>query len=121
MRNLGMQTLAKSQPDRPLVLYSTPADVSASTIARLVSVVEIIKREYLKGREVSTGDVSGLHQYNQLLFEQRDKVPVEEGQDRRDTLHLALDGHLQCVTRRQSPVGSLIHAVIARSSLSRRT
>jgi len=74
-----------NQPDRPLVLYSAPADVSTSTIARLVTVAEIIKREYLKGRDISTGDVSGLHQYNQLLFEQ--------GEDRSDALNLALDGH----------------------------
>lgn len=91
-------TLAQSHPSRPLVLYSPPADVSASTIARLVSVVEIIKREYLKGRDVSTGDASGLHQYNQLLFEERGRIPVE-GDDRSDALHLALDGRSQCVTR----------------------
>jgi len=82
----------ESHPDKPLVLYSAPADVSASTIARLVSVVEIIQREYLKGRDVSAGDASGLHQYNQLLFEQKDRIPVE-GEDRGDALHLALDGH----------------------------
>ncbi|KAG8213170.1 Arp2/3 complex, 34 kd subunit p34-Arc-domain-containing protein [Butyriboletus roseoflavus] len=82
----------ESHPSRPLVLYSAPADVSASTIARLVSIVEIIKREYLKGRDVSAGDVSGLHQYNQLLFEQQGRIP-EEGEDRRDALHHALNGH----------------------------
>lgn len=92
-------TLAQNQPDRPLVLYAAPADVSASTIARLVSVVEIVKREYLKGQDASTGDVSGLHQYNQLLFEQQGKIPTEEGEDRRDALHFALDGRSQCVTR----------------------
>lgn len=103
-------TLAQSHPSRPLVLYSAPADVSASTIARLVSVVEIIKREYLKGRDVSTGDASGLYQYNQLLFEKQDRIPVE-GEDRRDALHLALDGRSQCVTR--SCCASLIRTVIA--------
>lgn len=91
-------TLAQNQPDRPLVLYSSPADVSTSTIPRLVSVVEIIKREYLKGRDVSTGDVSGLHQYNQLLFEQQGKIPVE-GEERRDALQHVLGGHSQCVIR----------------------
>ncbi|KAF8134847.1 hypothetical protein EV363DRAFT_1159808 [Boletus edulis] len=65
----------ESHPDKPLVLYSAPANVSASTIARLVSAVEIIKREYLKGRDVSAGDASGLHQYNQLLFEQQGSIP----------------------------------------------
>ncbi|KAH0833156.1 Arp2/3 complex, 34 kd subunit p34-Arc-domain-containing protein [Lanmaoa asiatica] len=83
----------ENHPSRPLVLYAAPADVSASTIPRLVSVVEIIKREYLKGRDVSAGDASGLHQYNQLLFEQQGRIPVEEGEDRRDALQLALDGH----------------------------
>lgn len=81
------------------MLYSGPAEVSTSTIARLISVVEIIKREYLKGRDVSAGDVSGLHQYNQLLSERRDEIPVEAGEDRRDALALALDGHAQYVTR----------------------
>ncbi|KAF8558092.1 hypothetical protein OG21DRAFT_1504455 [Imleria badia] len=88
----------ESHPDKPLVLYSAPADVSASTIARLVSVVEIIKREYLKGRDVSAGDASGLHQYNELLFEQQGRIPAE-GEDRRDALQVALEGHSQCVTR----------------------
>ncbi|KAN0093107.1 hypothetical protein V8E55_003891 [Tylopilus felleus] len=82
----------ESHPDRSLVLYSAPADVSTSTIPRLVSVVEIIKREYLKSRDVSAGDASGLHQYNQLLFEQQHKIPVE-GEGRADALHVALDGH----------------------------
>ena len=82
--------LAQNRPDRALVLYSAPAVVSTSTIARLVTVVEIIKREYLKGRDISTGDISGLHQYNQLLFEQ--------AEDGRDALNVALDGHLQCVS-----------------------
>jgi len=78
----------EEHPSKPLVLYSPPREVSASTIPRLVSIVEIIKREYLKGR-----DVSGLHQYNQLLSEQRDGIPVEEGEERRDALAVVLDGH----------------------------
>lgn len=114
-------TLAQSHPDRPLVLYSAPADVSASTIARLVSVVEIIKREYLKGRDVSAGDVSGLHQYNQLLSEQQGRIPLEESEDRRDALHLALDGHSQCVHAVLQAESLIRIAVIARSSHSRHT
>lgn len=89
-------TLVQSHPDKPLVLYSAPADVSTSTIARLVSVVEIIKREYLKGRDVSGGDASGLHQCNELLSEQQDRIPME-GEERRDALRDALEGHSQCV------------------------
>ncbi|KAI5998816.1 hypothetical protein EDD15DRAFT_2161461 [Pisolithus albus] len=53
----------QANPDRPLVLYSSPSEVSASTIPKLISVVEIIKREYLKGYPV------GLHQFNELSFE----------------------------------------------------
>ncbi|KAI6125136.1 hypothetical protein EDD16DRAFT_1560256 [Pisolithus croceorrhizus] len=72
-------------PERPLVLYSSPSEVSASTIPKLISVVEIIKREYLRGHPV------GLHQFNQLLFEDRSRVPVE-GENRADALLLALEG-----------------------------
>ncbi|KAJ2967258.1 hypothetical protein NUW54_g13556 [Trametes sanguinea] len=42
---------------------------SMATIPRLVSVVEIIKREYLKGldaRLAEQGSLSGLHQYNEI-------------------------------------------------------
>ncbi|KAF9243567.1 hypothetical protein BU15DRAFT_43079 [Melanogaster broomeanus] len=83
----------RAYPDKPLVLYSSPATVPTSTIPRLVSVVEIIKREYLKGVDITAGNLSGLHQYNQLLFEQQEEIPVEEGEDRRNALLLVLDGH----------------------------
>ncbi|KIK28897.1 hypothetical protein PISMIDRAFT_673158 [Pisolithus microcarpus 441] len=80
----------QANPDRPLVLYSSPSEISASTIPKLISVVEIIKREYLKGYPV------GLHQFNQLLFEERSQVPVE-GKNRASALLLALEGSSQCV------------------------
>ncbi|KIK94217.1 hypothetical protein PAXRUDRAFT_143359 [Paxillus rubicundulus Ve08.2h10] len=80
-------------PDKPLVLYSSPVDVTSSTIPRLVSVVEIIKREYLKGLDISAGNLSGLHQYNQLLFDQLEESSLEDGENRRNAILLALDGH----------------------------
>jgi len=83
----------QAYPDKPLVLYSSPVDVTTSTIPRLVSVVEIIKREYLKGLDISAGNLFGLHQYNQLLFEQQEENSVEDGENRRDAILLALDGH----------------------------
>ncbi|KAG6333332.1 hypothetical protein ID866_5765 [Astraeus odoratus] len=72
-------------PEEPLVLFSSPSDVSVSTIPKLVSVVEIIKREYLKG------SLAGLHQFNQLLFEEQVDVPVD-GNSRPNALVLALEG-----------------------------
>ncbi|KAI6155340.1 hypothetical protein BKA82DRAFT_991732 [Pisolithus tinctorius] len=72
-------------PETPLVLYSGPSDASASAIPKLISVVEIIKRQYLEGHLV------GLHQFNQLLFEERSQVPVE-GENRASALLLALEG-----------------------------
>ncbi|TFK86710.1 hypothetical protein K466DRAFT_587010 [Polyporus arcularius HHB13444] len=77
--------------DRPLVLHTLPASKgkarasvqdavaeektskglhpSMATIPRLVSVVEIIKREYLKTMDpalAEAGSLSGLHQYNEV-------------------------------------------------------
>ncbi|RDX43990.1 hypothetical protein OH76DRAFT_1389803 [Lentinus brumalis] len=77
--------------DRPLVLHTLPASKgkarasvqdavaeeksskglhpSMTTIPRLVSVVEIIKREYLKTMDpalAEAGSLSGLHQYNEV-------------------------------------------------------
>lgn len=70
------------------MLYTSPSDVSTSAIPRLISVVEIVKREYLKG------SMTGLHQFNQLLFEDRCQVPVE-GENRVNALLLALEGSSQ--------------------------
>ncbi|KAH7884568.1 hypothetical protein F5I97DRAFT_1890387 [Phlebopus sp. FC_14] len=83
----------EANPDKPLVLYSSPSDVSTSTIPRLLSVVEIIKREYLKGLDISSGDCQGLHQYNRLLAEQHGEVPVDGGNVRDNSLLDALEGH----------------------------
>ncbi|KAI6042452.1 hypothetical protein EDC04DRAFT_2564066 [Pisolithus marmoratus] len=75
----------QANPESPLVLYSSPSEVSASAIPKLISVVEIIKREYLKEHLV------GLHQFNQLLFEERSRVPLE-GESRASAVLLALEG-----------------------------
>ncbi|KAG1883513.1 hypothetical protein F4604DRAFT_1649431 [Suillus subluteus] len=63
----------QENPDKPLTLHTSPADVAQSTIPRLISIVEIVKREYLKTLDVSVGQLTGLHQYNELQWEQRKK------------------------------------------------
>ncbi|OJA15714.1 hypothetical protein AZE42_09961 [Rhizopogon vesiculosus] len=71
----------ENNPDKPLTLQTVAADVTQSTIPRLISVVEILKREYLKTLDVSSGQLTGLHQYNELQWEQRGEIPTE-GEDR---------------------------------------
>jgi hypothetical protein len=53
--------------------------------------VEIIKREYLKTLDVSSGQLTGLHQYNELLWEERGGIPIE-GEDRASGITRALEG-----------------------------
>ncbi|KAI0788076.1 hypothetical protein C8Q74DRAFT_1255600 [Fomes fomentarius] len=71
-----------------------------STIPRLVSVVEIIKREYLKtldATEAEGGTLSGLHQYNEIgELEEGGKAGNEE-EGRLESLARALQGrnHVQ--------------------------
>ena len=79
---------------------------SMSTIPRLVSVVEIIKREYLKTLDpalAEAGTLSGLHQYNEL-GDLEDEGFVEksgnEEKDRLESLARALQGRNQCVSCR---------------------
>jgi hypothetical protein len=56
--------------------------LSAATIPRLISVVEIIKREYLKTVEMNDSHVvAGLHQYNEIGY-----------LEQRQALALALEG-----------------------------
>ncbi|KAG0708113.1 hypothetical protein DFH29DRAFT_520264 [Suillus ampliporus] len=81
----------QNNPDKPLTLQTSPANVTQSTIPRLISVVEILKREYLKTLDVSSGQLTGLHQYNELQWEQRDEIPAE-GEDRAGTIARALEG-----------------------------
>ncbi|KAG1796674.1 uncharacterized protein HD556DRAFT_1359280 [Suillus plorans] len=81
----------QENPDKPLTLHTSPADVAQSTIPRLISVVEILKREYLKTLDVSAGQLTGLHQYNVLQWEQRGEIAAE-GEDRASTIARALEG-----------------------------
>ncbi|OCH94877.1 hypothetical protein OBBRIDRAFT_884432 [Obba rivulosa] len=63
---------------------------SMSTIPRLVSVAEIIKREYLKGLSpelAESGNLSGLHQYNEV-----GELADEGGVSREDALASMLRG-----------------------------
>jgi|SRR5882762_2262686 hypothetical protein len=69
--------------------------ISTSTIPRLISVVEIIKREYLKTLKVTHSRVlSGLCQYNEIGYLERHELqqtmPSEE--DRTRALAMALEG-----------------------------
>ncbi|KAG1891410.1 hypothetical protein F4604DRAFT_1914204 [Suillus subluteus] len=81
----------QENPDKPLTLHTSPADVAQSTIPRLISVVEILKREYLKTLDVLPGQLTGLHQYNELQWEQRGEIAAE-GEDRASTIARALEG-----------------------------
>lgn len=81
----------QENPDKPLTLHTSPADVAQSTIPRLISVVEILKREYLKTLDVWAGLQTGLHQYNELQWEQRGEIAAE-GEDRATTIERALEG-----------------------------
>ncbi|KAH9848427.1 hypothetical protein C2E23DRAFT_843922 [Lenzites betulinus] len=110
--------------DKPLVLHTLPAtkgkpavpadDIaeqgagekkgkreglhpSMSTIPRLVSVVEIIKREYLKTlnpAQAEAGSLSGLHQYNEIgdLEEAGYIERAEDEAGRLESLAHALEG-----------------------------
>jgi len=67
---------------------------STATIPRLISVVEIIKREYLKTVEVTNSRViSGLYQYNEIGYLEEDQLEdsVSE-EDRTLALAIALNG-----------------------------
>jgi hypothetical protein len=81
----------QENPDKPLTLHTSPADVAQSTIPRLISIVEILKREYLKTLDVWAGLQTGLHQYNELQWEQRGEIAAE-GEDRATTIERALEG-----------------------------
>jgi len=77
------------------MLQTTPADVTQSTIPRLISVVEILKREYLKTLDISSGKATGLHQYNELLWKRGETA--NEGEDRASAIERALEGTSQFV------------------------
>ncbi|KZS99931.1 uncharacterized protein LAESUDRAFT_667324 [Laetiporus sulphureus 93-53] len=73
---------------------------SMSTIPRLVSVVEIVKREYLKTLDPGlseAGKLSGLHQYNEVGELEVDISAETSEEQRQMALAIALQGrrHLQ--------------------------
>jgi len=88
------------QPDPPA---SGKASLSTATmtVPRLISVVEIIKREYLKTLETKhSSKLSGLHQYNEIGC--LEDLGLDEGMDTRGengkiTLAMALEGKNQYV------------------------
>lgn len=95
---------------RPLVLHTLPHhppgkvtnDLKSTTlvIPRLISIVEIIKREYIKAlHEKHSPRLVGLHQYNQLGtlenlgYEDNDETP----ENRAKQIAFALEGQNQYV------------------------
>ncbi|KAH7912307.1 hypothetical protein BJ138DRAFT_1004665 [Hygrophoropsis aurantiaca] len=64
----------QDNPENEISLYTSPTDASASTLPKLISVVEIIKREYLTSLGLSSTNLTGLHQHNQLLYEEQSEA-----------------------------------------------
>jgi hypothetical protein len=93
---------------RPLVLHTLPPDPPGQTkgdldnatlvIPRLISVVEIIKREYMKlSQDTHSPRLVGLHQYNQLgtLEELGYGKPEDTTKSRDQQIAFALEGKNQ--------------------------
>lgn len=91
-----LHTLPRDPPGQ------TTANLNNATlvIPRLISVVEIIKREYIKSlHEKHSTRLIGLHQYNKLgTLEELGYGETEDTQDSRDQqIAYALDGKNQYV------------------------
>jgi hypothetical protein len=106
--------MSQTNADKPLVLHTLPATPSGSEsaelvvseakklssatacIPRLISVVEIIKREYLKKlHSTSASHLPGLHQYNKIgILEDSDasRAPDPDTEDDTTALEMALMG-----------------------------
>ncbi|OBZ72255.1 hypothetical protein A0H81_07461 [Grifola frondosa] len=91
-------TTVQVQSDVKAVGQPQRMNTSMSTIPRLISVVEIIKREYLNALDpvlAEAGCLSGLHQYNEI-GELQEHSSIEgsanEGEDRLNMLAHALQG-----------------------------
>ncbi|KAF9044612.1 hypothetical protein BDZ89DRAFT_1008576 [Hymenopellis radicata] len=91
-------TLPNPPPTKPGSKAVSPTN-STMLVPRLVSVVEIIKREYIKTLELSHSTrLLGLHQYNQVgSLEELGLAPVvdetiDEGEQRAENLIKALEG-----------------------------
>lgn len=102
--------LCQKYDSRPLVFHTLPRDPPdqanndlhnvTSIIPRLISVVEIIKREFLKRlHEKHSKRLVGLHQYNQLGTLEDLGYGESEGtpQSRDQQIAYALEGKNQCV------------------------
>ena len=98
---LSLHTLPATKPgvEVPKVAQLSKCDTkerdistSTSTIPRLISVVEIIKREYLNTSGITV--LSGLHQYNEVGYLEQLKSSdiATENDDRAQTLATALEG-----------------------------
>ncbi|EGN99036.1 hypothetical protein SERLA73DRAFT_181813 [Serpula lacrymans var. lacrymans S7.3] len=61
--NFALEFFEKN-PEDALMLYTPPGSL---VMPRLITVVEIIKREYMKILDISSS-LSGLHQYNRLGY-----------------------------------------------------
>jgi hypothetical protein len=110
--------------DRPLVLHTHPAprqvpetseatvtsdqvplhketrlSPCTATVPRLISVAEIIKREYVKALAAKRSSrLSGLHQYNEICcLEDAGLLQAISEEDRGPALALALEGKNQLV------------------------
>lgn len=79
-----LHTLPNPNPKAPSTTSSTSSS-STLLIPRLISVVEIIKREYLKTLEMKHSTrLSGLHQYNEVgSLEELGLTPDNEEDDQR--------------------------------------
>lgn len=69
--------------------------MSTSAIPRLISVVEIIKREYLNTSEMTV--LSGLHQYNEISYLEQGELSdiITDDGNREQALATALEGKNQ--------------------------
>jgi len=61
---------------------------STANITKLISVTEIIKREYLKAMDANAEDMVGLHQYNEIGYIENG----EEEEDRTTMINRVLGG-----------------------------
>jgi hypothetical protein len=84
----------------PSVDAKTPGDEGSSSLApsvsvvpRLISVVEIIKREYIKTLELKhSARLQGLHQYNYFGCLEEPNLHPQTDEERTIALNLALEG-----------------------------
>lgn len=99
MRIMYGPIFLQNNPETPLSLHTLPTDPlkgrgSTMTIPRLISVVEIIKREYLAALDINRStSLRGLHQYNEIGCFDQEKSTTDD--DRTQALAVALEGKNQ--------------------------